>query len=790
MRETTSSAAVMSFTPWRSLVAARHRGRAIVDSRCLRICAPVLAVGVVVVAALLLPARSQGNVGGVRDPRDAGTLDIRRAGYGHAGATSVTQTLATYERFRSRLLRGERSIAFALLPRSYSYPDYWVFVSWEAGSLRAALRDNDGKVIGPLHVSRPSSSSVKVVIPKALFGSPPAYRWIAFTTSRAGFDATREGHRFPTGARYVRGVVHDYTAPDIRLISFPELSTDVSATLAYPVTFHVRDVGFAGIRIWRIDRRRLGGIWRTVAHGRRAGSKRRVLTGLEGKSYEHRVVAVDRQGNRAQSPVAPVTSLPLDDANPAFADSFQGAWSVVNRSSGDFLGTLHASSEVGASFSYGFSGASVAWIAPASAGSASVQIDAGSPEAVDLAASSGHRQVVFRRDLAPGEHTITISVTGGTVALDGLAVRGPTTVGGVMRPLDADGLQLPRSAEAPRWPALAGRFAYADSWRGWPVAPIHAQHPIRGSFLDPRPGGFHFGIDINVRDDRRETGAPAGRTHRVYAVEGGVARDVVDSPGSTCGHRSLGVGHFFYQHVDSVVRAGQRVRPGTMIGWTCSRQWHVHLSEWALSGGRNVLVNPLHPGGKLAPYADTAPPVIHAVRFFSPAGAIWILPGGAMWSPVMGRELAADRLRGLIDARAWISDPQSFHGWFDKLPSFYADHLPTRVRIRVVRAGDGRVMSSRMVFDGRVFLYGMRLSGLYGMGTMQNLSAKECYRISALAQPPRECQGRYWLHLFTGSSRSYWDTRTLPNGFYRLRITAWDALGHAATKSVPVRIAN
>jgi len=53
---------------------------------------------------------------------------------------------------------------------------------------------------------------------------------------------------------------------------------------------------------------------------------------------------------------------------------------------------------------------------------------------------------------------------------------------------------------------------YNDAWRGWPVLPLDRQHPIRGSFLDPRPDAelgsiYHDGIDIAVRDDRPERGA-------------------------------------------------------------------------------------------------------------------------------------------------------------------------------------------------------------------------------------------------------------------------------------------
>src|SRR5688500_8683367 len=37
--------------------------------------------------------------------------------------------------------------------------------------------------------------------------------------------------------------------------------------------------------------------------------------------------------------------------------------------------------------------------------------------------------------------------------------------------------------------SLSGQsYVYGDAAAGWPVWPVTEQHPIRGSFLDPRPG--------------------------------------------------------------------------------------------------------------------------------------------------------------------------------------------------------------------------------------------------------------------------------------------------------------
>jgi hypothetical protein len=216
-------------------------------------------------------------------------------------------------------------------------------------------------------------------------------------------------------------VLHDYTAPVIGNFSVPDPTTNASAGLAYPVTFDVRDQGSAGIRRWRLQRRTPGGSWWTAAVGTGAGSKRVVLRGVEATSYEHRVVATDRQGNRAHSAVATAT-VPLDDSNPALASSFVGPW-IATASNGAFLATLHSTSNAGATFSYSFNGSHTAWVAPASQGTAEVRIDGGVPEPVDLSVFDGVRQVVFARDVPAGVHTVAITVTSGTASIDAI-VRG------------------------------------------------------------------------------------------------------------------------------------------------------------------------------------------------------------------------------------------------------------------------------------------------------------------------------------------------------------------------------
>ena len=144
---------------------------------------------------------------------------------------------------------------------------------------------------------------------------------------------------------------------------------------------------------------------------------------------------------------------------------------------------------------------------------------------------------------------------------------------------------------------------YNDDFRGWPVSPQHQQHPVRGTFLDPRPDPklgaiYHTGVDVAVRDDRPEAGAPAGRTHRVFAIEGGVV-DEATKPGV---RGNVRIGHFGYGHVDARVKKGDRVKAGEFIGWTTKGSWHVHLTEFFFPGdGRRLLLNPLRPAGSSSP---------------------------------------------------------------------------------------------------------------------------------------------------------------------------------------------
>ena len=325
---------------------------------------------------------------------------------------------------------------------------------------------------------------------------------------------------------------------------------------------------------------------------------------------------------------------------------------------------------------------------------------------------------------------------------------------------------------------------YNDSWRGWPVRPHDEQHPIRGAFLDPRPDAelgaiYHDGIDVAVRDDRPEHGAPPGRTHRVYAIEGGAVLRA--SPRGTRG--STRIGHFGYGHIDALVQTGETVVAGQHIGWTCRGDWHLHLSEFIFANGAPLVVNPLRPGRKLEPYADNARPEIHEIRFYAPATPAWTRRPTTTVArfPQAGKRHARERLFGRVDVRVRVSDPQSFIGWFRELPWLAAPHHPFRLAVTITDLVTGRMVRRREAFRAEQ-VPELPASRHYAPGTEQNFPAAGCM----LRHSTLSCDGTYWFRLFP----LYWDTTLLPDGRYEVHVRAWDVAGNLASARVPITIAN
>jgi Peptidase family M23 len=145
----------------------------------------------------------------------------------------------------------------------------------------------------------------------------------------------------------------------------------------------------------------------------------------------------------------------------------------------------------------------------------------------------------------------------------------------------------------------------------WPVQPFDRQHPIRGTFDDPRtrtgrvdrdptnPQKFHDGVDIQAPD-----GTP------VYAIEPGQV-SLVDSSAVAVVSPVWSATPplvFGYWHIDPAVTSHQFVARHQLLGYVRAGAGHVHLSERRFG----QWVNPLRAGG-LSPYVDRTTPTIEKI---------------------------------------------------------------------------------------------------------------------------------------------------------------------------------
>ncbi|HEY5386582.1 MAG TPA: hypothetical protein VIL79_01635 [Thermoleophilia bacterium] len=340
--------------------------------------------------------------------------------------------------------------------------------------------------------------------------------------------------------------------------------------------------------------------------------------------------------------------------------------------------------------------------------------------------------------------------------------------------------------------ALPPAFSYAYNALspGWPVSPRSVQHPIRGAFIDPRGrddnglSGYHFGVDINVDDAQPDPGAPPGLSHRVYALDAGYTNEAANMQSRRCLDRRLEVGHFSYWHVSPIVAANRRVSAGQQIGWTCRGVWHVHLSEWQLFRGKRVWVDPLHKGGALVPYTDTAPPVVSRLVFVTPSARPW-QPTKSLAEPDSATVLPPTGLHGLVELRADVADPQSFQGFLSRNPAWPTVWTPYKLSVEIRDRRTGRRVMSRTSFEADQMPQTPYLVH-YAPGTVEDDNMAEC------VGPPQlpKCDGITRLRPFSRFREEFWNTRAVANGTYEVTVRAYDIAGNTGSRSITVTVKN
>ncbi|MHB0968145.1 MAG: fibronectin type III domain-containing protein, partial [Bellilinea sp.] len=153
-----------------------------------------------------------------------------------------------------------------------------------------------------------------------------------------------------------------------------------------------------------------------------------------GTNYYYQVTAVDQVGNESAGS-AVVRALPAmypgkyEEGNSGL--SYQGSWSNWGWDGNHSEGYVKQSNTVGSTVTMAVYGTGVKWVAAQRTigGIASVTLDGGEPEEVNLLNSGGnlYQQTVYEKtSLAEGLHTLVIEVKSGYTYLDAIEVTGTT----------------------------------------------------------------------------------------------------------------------------------------------------------------------------------------------------------------------------------------------------------------------------------------------------------------------------------------------------------------------------
>lgn len=303
--------------------------------------------------------------------------------------------------------------------------------------------------------------------------------------------------------------------------------------------------------------------------------------------------------------------------------------------------------------------------------------------------------------------------------------------------------------------ASAGAQAYP-----WPVKPFYQQHPIRANFGDPRtvfldglftdgavgPGTFQFhnGIDISAPDDTV-----------VYPVVSGTARVI---SGEAVAVTTRDRRTFQYFHLIPTIVSGEHVyAQRSVLGYIRTGAGHVHLTE--IRGYR--VWNPLAKGG-IAPYQDYTDPTVRAIYI-------------RRWNTLEPVDPHAVCGKVSISADAYDTQSERVMGafaGFPVTPALLTWSVTDAENTRRLAAVSGDV-DFRTTLPSRKDFW-----RVYARGTYQNdpRFGRRQYAMAGL-----------FMFLLT---RQGLETRSLPNGTYKVTAHAYDIKGNEGRLVRDFRIAN
>ena len=290
---------------------------------------------------------------------------------------------------------------------------------------------------------------------------------------------------------------------------------------------------------------------------------------------------------------------------------------------------------------------------------------------------------------------------------------------------------------------------------GWPVKPFDKQHPVRGSFGDPRSVfhgpptlrslmtsscacSYHQGIDISAADGTA-----------VYPVRSGVVRIVAGEWIEVDSDKGVA---FQYWHIHPTVRQGQHVSEDeTVLGHIVKGAEHVHLTQLQDAKPLNPLAS-----GNIGPYTDPTTPQVSSITFRASDTGPELLP-----------EYLHGRVEIVVDASDTpaIAVPGIWHG----LPvtparlTFHIENLPQHRRV----VAETTAVDVTHAVPATPYMW-----HTYARGTHMNFVQMGSHR--------------YWFqpgsYLFKLTPAAF-DTRRLKDGAYQVTVTASDTAGNHSSSS-------
>jgi hypothetical protein len=301
-----------------------------------------------------------------------------------------------------------------------------VVVFYASGKMRGVLVRPSGSVVTrSLNARRVSGKALEVTVPFNLLGKPKSFDFAAFSFYVGSPCSEKKPCVDSIPNRYPL-IRHDLTAPTFRWSPTPpKHSVWASASLTLPVSFRIKDDTYgSGVGRWTLSARVRGtSTWTTVKTGTAASPTVQVSLD-EGTTYDFRVTAADKQGNRVTGPLA-TTTAPYDDVSDVI--DHQGSWSH-EASDGPFLGT-RSIGEQGATATLDVPGGKEVCVlgGPTSGPTATIDIEVVGikTQSRSETGSTGIRQFVgcVGGLGSPGSMTVIITVTSAEpFVLDGVSV--------------------------------------------------------------------------------------------------------------------------------------------------------------------------------------------------------------------------------------------------------------------------------------------------------------------------------------------------------------------------------